>query len=192
MPLFFKEVSSLKQKVGVSLFCAIIGFSFFPIFSRVLVNDNVIVTFSVLAIIVYILTVIYFFIVLLNKTSKFHKNIEAQGKKPSLLLLGICFLSPLILYMSISVGLPSALHMLVSEPGQLVVTVKSKRSVRYCRNGMYINEHKYFLNNEVCRINKADWESLASGDKISLLGRKSYFGFSYDQYKILTNKAKKK
>lgn len=90
--------------------------------------------------------------------------------------------------MPISVGIPSALHHIsVSAPGELVVTVESKPSSyreRYRHGGVYIEEYKSFLNNQVYGIDKADWDSLRSGDKLRLSGKKSYFGFSYNQYEL--------
>ena len=190
MTLPFIESSTLKKKIAVC-FLPILGLMLFSLFSPVLINENVIFTLSVVTAIASVLAIIYFVRESLNKTSKLHEIINKQRVNPIISLLLLCLCAPLFLYMSISIGIPSVLHTLISEPGESVITVESKLSDRHCRNGIYTEEYKYLLNGRVCGIKKTDWESLVLGDKIRLLGSKSYFGFSYDRYIILSEKMKK-
>ncbi|MHB8137849.1 MAG: hypothetical protein ACYDGO_05610 [Smithellaceae bacterium] len=189
MRLLYKEGATLKQKIGAILILAFAIFTYIAIFSHVLINENVILPLTVVSIATSALVIIYFYRKLLDKTSILSKRIKEKGERKISFLFIYFFISPMVIYPTISIGIPSAFHMLVSEPGELVVTVEYKSNYhRSFRNGCFdIEGYKYPLNDEVCGASKDEWDSFVVGDKILLSGKKSYLGFSYNKYKKLTN-----
>ena len=190
MRLLFQKGATLRQKVVLIPILALVVSMCFVLFSHVLINENVIFPLSIIAIAASAFAIIYFFRVLLDKDSAMSRRIKARGEKTISFMIIYVLITPLILYPSIAVGIPSALHMLVSEPGDLVVTVEYKsssyRSGKFRYGCFDVQEYKYFFNNEVCGLSKDDWNSFVAGDRIRLSGKKSYFGFSYSQYEKLT------
>jgi hypothetical protein len=118
-----------------------------------------------------------------NENTFLSKKWKAKGERPASLKVASFLLVPLLIYPSISVGLPSVLHVLVSKPAETVVTVR-KESQSYVK-GIYVEGHTYIFNDRVYGIEKIDWASLKPGDRVRLFGKKSCFGFSYSRYVIL-------
>ena len=191
MQLLFPKGATREQKVFIILLLSVAVFLPFVFLSNTLINENVVFLLAIIVIIASILSIVFFVRVLSDKTSVFLKNIRENRERPIIVILFLCLIAPFILYTSISIGIPSALHILLSEPGELMVTVKSKPSSyseRYHHGGVYVEEYNYFLNDKVYGINKTDWDSMVPGDKLRLLGKKSYLGFSYNQYEKLTSR----
>lgn len=119
--------------------------------------------------------------------SRMRIQIEEKGKKIWLTALAFVIAIPFLTIVTFSKGIPILCHFISSEPGEIVVTVKRKSSSfskRRCDGGFDVVEFSYFLNTEVCGISKENWVRLNAGDKVTLLGSKSFFGFMYDRYRI--------
>jgi|GEM_PF-3267172 len=90
-------------------------------------------------------------------------------------------------------GAPSLRHYVVSSPSEKIVTISTKssrfgRSSRRnrCRGRVRVAEYsRYFLYNNICIQDRLLWLSLNPGDQIKLIGRESFIGFSYSDYKNL-------
>ncbi|MFB2765650.1 hypothetical protein [Marinobacter shengliensis] len=97
---------------------------------------------------------------------------------------------PMIATMAVYKGFPVIGHLFYSEPAIVEVTVERKRSrfhVRgyvFCEGIFYAKEFKSSFDNSICGLEKSDWYNLRVGDKVTLIGNSSSFGFMYFDYKI--------
>ncbi|MBU2952741.1 hypothetical protein [Marinobacter sp. F3R08] len=97
---------------------------------------------------------------------------------------------PMIVTMAVYKGIPVFGHLFYSEPAIVEVTVERKRSrfhVRgyiFCEGIFYAKEFKSSFDNSICGLEKNDWYNLKIGDKVTLTGNISSFGFMYSDYKI--------
>lgn len=113
------------------------------------------------------------------------------GKKVVLFL----FTPPLTIWLFVSMfqnGLPLTLHQVNNYMGekQFVVAHKSRQfNDHKCHGGLYL-KHKSQSITRICGLKKSDWDSVQSGDKITIYGRISRYGMSFN--KLVTSKANRR
>jgi hypothetical protein len=193
--LLFPKEATLNQKIAIVLSMLLAILTIFGIvgylFLHILINDNVFSALIIPTVVASLLIIIFLGKAVFNETSFVRKYANIMKQGPLKFILSMCLVVPVVLSIFITIALPSTLHIFASEPGDLVVTIKQKSlwyKSRTCDGSIYIEEHKNFMNNKVCGISKNDWDTLVSGDKIRLTGKKSYVGFNYDKYELLTRR----
>lgn len=87
-------------------------------------------------------------------------------------------------------GVPTALHYLGSEKGQIEVTVIEKDdvyNVRKCNPRLIIKEFTFFNSEYICP-GKEVFEKISEGSKITLIGDVSPYGIELTEIQWLTRK----
>ena len=176
-----------KSKIFVSIIL-ILGFATWAgVLFNVLAHDSI-AKYVFIACFIATALIVKLYI---SATNEIQKRDGAKKTKTNYIVIFITVIFAFgYVYLSLMKGVPAALHALTSEEGNLVVTVDfkpSRYSDRRCAGGIYLKGYNYFLNNRICGIGKETWDSLRSGDSLTLFGSKSLFGFRYSKYKKLTD-----
>ncbi|MEO2269097.1 hypothetical protein V1358_17495 [Pseudoalteromonas sp. YIC-656] len=99
---------------------------------------------------------------------------------------------PVFVFIAVSLGIPTTLHYLsysLADDATMVVTIEKKSSSykqKHCNGSVLIKEYQLLFNNSLCGLSSFDWHWVSPGDKLTLHGKQSIFGFSYDGYKVHT------
>lgn len=87
---------------------------------------------------------------------------------------------PVMVFPTISIGLPTLVHMIISKPGVEHLTVESKQSLyrqKYCKGGIEVKEYNYLWNKRICGLDIDLWRKIKPGQSISVVGTVSPIGF---------------
>lgn len=187
MKRLFREGAWFSEKLVLISFGLSAIFSIYSIITNVLIEDALFIRLLLVATIYSIILVALYLRVFLTNHSGLSQSIKNNGKNPGVVITAIIIVLPLLHIPAISKGMPAAIHHLISENAEQVVTVEKTFSSEYCGRGAYIQEYQYLFNNEICGIANEDWELLRNGSRVLLVGRKSFLGFSYDKYSVSMN-----
>lgn len=185
MGIFFSEYQTRSQKVATVIIICVVGLSIFGMLDGTLVNESLMEPALVLTAFLSLVCV-----PLLVRTIRRAQNDIIGGRKQRRLgILSLIVVVPLFLYTSIARGLPILLHHVLSAPGEMTVTIRSKASSFSTKNclsgGVRVEEYVYLMNDHLCGFKQAYWENFKPGDKLILQGKKSSFGFSYKRYALI-------
>lgn len=162
----------------ILLFC-VVTLALVGTFSSVLLHESYLQYYSIFIALVAIGVLVYFLrFVYVHKT-------RFRGFS---FILFACFCTgifSLFIFFTFIRGLPTALHYLSAKASVQAFTVEKKYShyeQAYCFGGIRLQEFQFYLNREICGLQKQDWQQLKKGDKLLLLGKRSPFGFTFKQY----------
>ncbi|MDC5857453.1 hypothetical protein [Vibrio europaeus] len=195
-----KKIPDPKKWVGYFTMATVLIVSLWGRDDATLVNESIIdiLICFLFALVFYLTIVSYRFFWRKSKENQMTISNEhtKENKITAFSLLMLPFLYLLFLYQLVCIVAPTLIHHItLGEEYELQVTV-NKRSSSYdgtvvprmlgepCKGLVYITEYSYESNDSVCGLTKEDWSNIERGDVITLTGRKSFIGFSYDTYEI--------
>jgi len=106
--------------------------------------------------------------------------------KPTLFIFNFLII-PLLIIPIITKGLPLIPHYFVGQYTQYPATISWKSSSfssKHCRGRVELAEFPHMFNKTICGLKKEDWQTLKVGDKITLIGSHSQYGFFVSSYKL--------
>lgn len=165
------------------------------IWSDILVDNRVFVPLLKVSLALSAVFVVYLIYVMFIGDTFARRNIERmqdkRGKKRKrrwTAVLGLFLLIPTLFILGIAKGLPFIGHYFTAHDAEMTLTIARKSSSyhqRYCSGRIEFKAYPYLFNDEVCGIQKADWETIQPGEKIVLIGKQSKYGFTVERYRLM-------
>lgn len=185
MGILFAEGATRNQKIGISIVICVSLLVILGIFNGTLVNNSVL---KVAAIVTAFLSIVCVPLTIRPVLHMYAHEYAGRPIKRWRMYLGFTLMVLIFLYIATARGIPIILNYILSSPGEIIVTIRSKDSdykTKHCRaGGINVVEFNLFLNSEICGFQREHWEVFKPGDQLTLLGRKSPFGFSYQRYSL--------
>lgn len=194
MEIFYKKSQTKYQKLATTILYLIFPLSFIGFFSRTLIYQWFLDLFfyPVLLMSLVVASVVAYQI-LFRVRDRVEGELKKRNKKLWTGVIGVYIFVPIFFYSALLKGVPVLIHSLTYSSSEVHLKVRKKSyrySVKHCRSGaIFIEGYDYFLNDKLCGFIKSDWESIAAGDRIILMGKVSKFGFTVNKNQKLTIKA---
>ncbi|MDP5215380.1 hypothetical protein ORJ66_20210 [Pseudoalteromonas tunicata] len=171
-----------KERVIYIIVWFFIGLSVYGLFSSVLIHPNIGAALEIagwvvtLAISIPIIKLMWF-------GEKSPLRMYNSFLQRAFIALVYLLLVHFIAFTIIERGLPILVHQLLPQEKALkTVTIESVNATdRKCMGGIYIKESTSFLDKKLCGIQLDLSKELKVGDTLTLHGKKSFIGFSYDK-----------
>jgi hypothetical protein len=190
LEVFSTKGTRSHQKVLGGCILLLLALDLVGILGQLLMNEECLLQLIIISALLSLAAIVAFIRTLFNKDSQIRKNVDAQESSPWVMTVCAIIATPILIGLAVGKGLPVLAHAMLSQQASLEVTVKRTATTfrnKYCDGGVYIAEYRIFLNDQICGIANSDWQSLEPGTRLRLYGEESPFGFSIDQYQVLTN-----
>ncbi|WP_105258326.1 MULTISPECIES: hypothetical protein [unclassified Pseudoalteromonas] len=194
-PQLSKKQEKLFQAIALAM-CVLV---FPPLFGGVFVNEELARALAWLSLPLTLALIALLTYALFKKS--FRKKLEqTAGKFGQYFVLPVAYLLiPFFVYFPIAIGIPTLLHHICypfANSTTLVLTIDRKGSSHKpgkwrCRGSIWLKEYQLPTNGNMCGMNSLIWGLLSPGDKITVYGKETVFGFSYDGYKLHTLQGKR-
>ena len=184
----FSKDATLLQKITAGLFLAVLGITAYGIYVEILVDYRLFKIFLNIGVGSSAVLMLFAMASLLKAEGRLAKNLERQKQSKVTFFFVILISIPLFSVMFFVEGAPAIIHKLTAEPGELVVQVKRREGLHTeFESDACVKLHGYsnIFNNQICGLHSEDWDAVRPGDKIRLLGQRSFVAFSYEQYQLL-------
>lgn len=176
--------------VCAGLILVLIGFG---VLSDHLINRRIVVLLILTGVALSLIALGLIFKVLFSDKAAYRARMRAQGKSPLAGILAIIVMIPGGIIPAIYLGIPAIVNQITGEHMEVTATVYAKPLVyrkKWCNGSVHVVEFTVFTSDRICGLQQQDWEALKNGDKLTLIGRGSIFGFKLEQYKIISSHPK--
>jgi len=151
------------------------------VYSSIIINESLFPYYwtYIASAIITIICILYF-----ATTSNYRIKglFTSYGKTKVLFILSIVVAVFTIIFLSRS--LPLLMHTFIKEPSQMTATISSTHigDYRFCHKSFELEGYHLFFNGKVCKVDEKTYARLGVGDSLTLIGDKSIFGFTVNDY----------
>ena len=151
------------------------------VFSSIIINESLFPYYwtYIVSVLITIICILYF---ATTSNHRIKSLFTSYGKTKVLLILSTFVAVFTIIFLSRS--LPLLVHTFIKEPSQMTVTISSTYigDYKFCHRSFELQGYNLFFNGKVCKIDEKTYSKLDVGDSLTLIGDKSIFGFTVNDY----------